>query len=81
MKASDRLLALENKRLMVFKDFNNNICVHYEDSYVKDGVVLRGITGRASDFEYACEDYLRQISGKTLVFNAFSNAREEVRVL
>ena len=81
MKASDRLLALENKRLMVFRDIYNNICVHYEDCYVKDGVALRGITGRASDFEYACEDYLRQISGETLVFNAFSDTREEVRVL
>lgn len=81
MKASDRLLALENKRLMVFKDVSNNICVHYEDCDVKDGVALRGVCGRAATFEYACEDYLRQISGKTLVFNAFSDTREEIRVL
>ena len=81
MRASDRLLNLNIHYLVVFRDINDNICVHYENCEYKDGCVLVANSGRGRDFEEACEDYLRQISGKTLVFDACTDKRKEVVVL
>ena len=80
MSAVDRLLNL-NKPIIVNRDLSGNIYVSYENSKVKDGCMLAGIVGRGSTFEYACEEYLKKISGKTLVFNAISESRQEVTVL
>ena len=81
MRASEKLLNLNSYYLVVFKDIHDNVCVHYEKCYVSDGCVLVGNTGRGANFEEACEDYLRQISGKTLVFDACTDKRNEVIVL
>ena len=80
MTASEKLLQLD-KQLIVSKDCAGRVCVCYERCDVKDGIFLIGTTGRGANFEEACEDYLRQISGHTIVFNAESDNREEVKVL
>ncbi len=79
--ASDILLSLSGESLDVNKDVDGNICVAYRCADVKDGIALVGMCGRATSFESACEDYLKQIRGKTLVFNAESPSRYEVKVL
>lgn len=79
--ASDILLSLSGESLDVNKDVDGNICVAYRRADVKDGIALVGMCGRGASFESACEDYLKQIRGKTLVFNAESPSRHEVKVL
>lgn len=80
-KSSDILLSL-NRHLDVWKvDHNTVVCVSYERSEVKDGPVLVGTYGKGRDFESACDDYLAQIRGKMLVFDACTDHRKEVTVL
>ena len=75
MTALERLLNT-GKHLDVFRWENHNesgIGVHFQDCETKDGTFGSGKT-----FEEACEDYIRQISGKTLVFHAYTDHRTEV---
>lgn len=81
MKASEKLLNLKGRMLSVGKNINGKVYVHYERCDIKDGCFLIGSYGTGSDFESACEDYLNKISGHTIVFNAESSNREEVKVL
>lgn len=81
MKASEKLLNLEGRMLSVGKNINGKTYVHYERCDIKDGCFLIGSYGTGNSFEEACEDYLNKISGKTIVFNAESSNREEVKVL
>jgi len=80
MSAIDKLLRLEDETLTVDKDIYGRICVHYTNAYVKSAGVLIGVCGRGQTIEEACQDYLDQISGKTLVIDAFGH-RKEVIVL
>jgi hypothetical protein len=43
--------------------------------------MLEGTYGEGITFELACEDYLKKISGKTLVFDSGTDHRKEVTVL
>ena len=54
------------------------IGVHFQDCETKDGMFLVGTFGSGQTFEEACENYIRQISGKTLVFHAYTDRRTEV---
>lgn len=80
-KASDILLSLESAHLEVWKLSDGTVCVDYQGAEVKDGILLCGVFGRGGTFEGACYDYLEQIRGKTLVFNACSDHRREITVL
>lgn len=80
MNAEEILLSLE-KSLEVWKVPSGKIAVSYQNCDIKYGMFLRGDYGTGETFSDACEDYLNQLHGKTLVFNACSSAREEVRVL
>lgn len=80
-KSSDILLCLDNHYLKVWKVHSSTICVNYENCEIKDGAFLIGAFGRGHDFESACDDYLSQIRGKTLVFDSCTDHRKEVTVL
>lgn len=80
MSAQDILLSLE-EWLEVWKVSSGEIAVAYKNCDVKDGQFLIGTYGTGQTFTEACENYLGQIHGKTLVFNAYSCRRKEVRVL
>ena len=54
------------------------IGVCFQNSEIKDGIFLVGEYGIGQTFEEACEDYIRQISGKTIVFHAYTDSRKEV---
>ena len=54
------------------------IGVCFQNSEIKDGMFLVGEYGRGQTFEEACEDYIRHVSGKTIVFHACTNGRKEV---
>ena len=81
MKASDILLSLEGEHLEVWKAPDGDICVSYQHCDIKDGYFLVGSFGAGKTFEEACDEYLKQIRGKTLVFNACSKSRKEIKVL
>lgn len=81
MTAQDILLSLEHERLEVWKVPDGKIAVSYENCEVKSGAFLIGKFGTGNTFAEACEDYLNQLHGKTLVFNAYGQRRKEIRVL
>lgn len=80
MTAFERLLNT-GYHLDVFQ-WNNGvekgIGVHFQDAEIKDGSFLVGEYGRGQTLEEACEDYIRQISGKTVVFHACTDHRTDV---
>lgn len=81
MKASEILLSLQNEHLEVWKyqTKDGGIGVCFQNCEIKDGCFLIGAHGGGKTFEEACESYLERIRGKTLVFNACSPSRYEVR--
>lgn len=81
MKSSNILLSLEGEELEVSINKHGVVCVSYKDASIKDGMFLNYTHGRGKDFEEACDNYLSQIRGKTLVFDADTNHRREVTVL
>lgn len=80
MKAQDILFSL-GKSLTTRKIHDGKVIVHYENCEVKKGIFLEGTFGVGENFEQACEDYLEKLHGQTLVFNAMTKSREEIRVL
>jgi hypothetical protein len=48
---------------------------------IKDDAVLVGVRGRGSTQEDAIEDYMSQIKGKLLVYNAMRSDRKEVFII
>lgn len=67
---------LETKRIST-----EEIAVTFQGSWVKDGLFLSGTSGRGKTFSEACEDYLKKIRGKTLVFNPNRDCEEKIIVL
>lgn len=79
--AEDLLLLSGFKRLMVWRITGGEIGVCFESCEVKDGMFLNGTYGTGNTISEACEDYLKKIRGKTLVFNSYADYREEIKVL
>lgn len=80
-RASKILLSLDGAALIAFETVGAEIGVRYENCDIKDGDMLVCEFGTGDDFEAACADYLGKIRGKTLVFNAMSKSRTEIKVL
>ncbi|MCI9543541.1 MAG: hypothetical protein HFE93_05005 [Acutalibacter muris] len=74
------LLSL-GKSLEVWQVPSGNIAVAYQDCDLKEGQFLIAVFGTGKTFEDACEDYMNKLHGKTLVFNAYTDRREEIKVL
>ena len=81
MNSVDRLLALDGHRLRVFKNNCNLICVEFDRCEVKELGFLIGAHGTGISFEGACDNYMKLIAGKTLVFAAGCDNEERIRVL
>lgn len=73
----ERLLQLEGKCLMV-RMRSGRYIVSFAHCEVKNGGFLKSCDGVGDTVEDAANEYMAQISGKTLVFNAESKNREEV---
>ncbi len=78
MKASDKLLNLRFRSLKVFRIMNGNIAVKLQGAWVEEGAVLRAEVGRGASFEEACDEYLKCIEGKKLVFDPHTKNRKEI---
>lgn len=86
MQASKILLsnvkvAISRRLLEVWEFFDGKVGVAYKNCNIKDGEWLRGVFGKGSTFEEACEDYLSKIRGETLVFDYNKPNRFEVELL
>lgn len=79
--ASYSLLQLDHRYLNVWMLDDGNYAVAYQGADVKDGIGLLGVFGKGESFELACANYMTRIRGKTLVFDAYSENREEVFVM
>lgn len=77
MNAEDLLLD-SRRALVVGRTSDHLFVVRFENCEIKDKDVLITTYGRGATFSAACEDYLYQIKGKTLVFNAYKSYRQEM---
>lgn len=64
--------------LEVWRVSDKEIFVRFKNCEVKDGMVLVGVVGRGRTFDEAFFDYIKQVKGKTLVFNAWTDQRKEI---
>lgn len=77
----ETLLLLDNATVVVFKDRDMQYCVGYKGAAIQKDNVLCSIVGRGKTLEDACNNYIFQINGKKLVFNAESKNRREVNIV
>ena len=69
----------EIDELVVFTDGNGQICVSLDDYDIKEEPgVIRSATGRGLNLLSALQNYVKEISGRTLIN---SNNNREVKVL
>lgn len=69
----------EIDELVIFTDGNGQICVRLDDYDIKEEPgVIRSATGRGVNLISALQNYVKEISGRTLVN---SNNNREVKVL
>lgn len=80
-KSAEKMLLSLGKHLEVWILPDGKIAVSYQKCEVKEGCFLKSFFGTGETFNDACEDYLDNLHGKTLVFDAYSSNREEVKVL
>lgn len=80
-KSAEKMLLSLGKHLEVWRLPAGKIAVAYQGCEVKEGCFLKSCFGTGETFNDACEDYLDNLHGKTIVFNAYSLNREEVKVL
>lgn len=78
ISAEDILLSI-NKKISK-RIVNDKIHVSFENCEIKDGNLLSSCYGIGDTIPEACEDYLKKICNKTLVFNAYSEHRKETTV-
>ena len=60
---------------------SDEIAVHFESAYVKDGCFLCGEFGRGDTVEEAAADYIKKLEGKTIVVEPSSKNRREILFL
>lgn len=80
MSSVDKYIRKLNEidEIVIFTDGNNEICVRLDDYDIKEAGVIRSAVGRGSNLLSALQNYVKEISGRTLVN---SNNNKEIRVL
>lgn len=76
MDSVNRLLNMQ-ERLEVWR-VNGKIAVSLQKAEIKDGMFLCSTFGEGDTIYEACDDYMQKISGKCLVFNAYTKSRRFV---
>lgn len=78
MDAQEMLLS-SGRHIEFWRQPSGKVGVRYKDCEVKDGQLLHGIFGEGDTLPDACKDYMKEICGKTLVFYADTDMREEIK--
>lgn len=76
----DRLLSM-SERLEIWRVPSGKIAVSFQNCDIKNGDFLESVHGEGNTFYEAVDDYMKLVSGKCLVFRAYSKMRREVSVL
>ena len=71
----------EIDELTIFVDINNMICVRFTNYDIKDGCVIKTAIGRGSTLFKALQNFVKEISGQTLINIKNDESDKEVRVL
>lgn len=71
----------EIDELTIFVDVNNMICVRFTNYDIKDGCVIKTASGRGTSLLFALQNYVKEISGQTLINIKNDESDKEVRVL
>ena len=71
----------EIDELAIFVDANNMICVRLANYDIKDCCVIRTAIGRGTSLLHALQNYVKKISGQTLINIKNDESDKEVRVL
>lgn len=77
----EKLLKIDGVRLQIFKNIYSDICVCFENCYIKEDGFLIGSCGKGKTVEEAGVDYYNQIVGKKLVFYSGSKSSFEIIIL
>lgn len=64
----------------VTKDIFGHYQVQFKNCEVKQGGLLIGEYGSGETVEEAARNYIRQIAGETLVFDASGEGRKEIKI-
>jgi hypothetical protein len=67
-------------RVIRYHNQNDRWSARFQDCEVKDGAVLRTTSGEGKTPELAISDYIKQIRGKRIIFNAYTDNRREFTV-
>ena len=71
----------EIDELTIFVDANGMICVRFANYDIKDGCVIRSAIGRGTSLLFALQNFVKEISGQTLINIRNDESNKEVRVL
>ena len=71
----------EIDELTIFVDANDKICVRFTNYDIKDGCVIKTASGRGTSLLFALQNYVKEISGRTLINIKNDESDKEVRVL
>ena len=65
----EQLVTNSGEAIVISKDINGNFVVYMDKCSIYNNPGALDIGGRGKTVEQAVKDYIRKISGKTLVFN------------
>lgn len=80
------LLSLESEHLEIWKEKTEYVGVtiqykvRYKNCKIKAGNSVVDEYGKGKTIEDACEDYIRKVQGRTLVFDAYKDTERVVKV-
>jgi len=80
MKITELSQVFDKKLRIVYPDVSGNWMASFDNGEVMDGGVLIGACGRCKRPDAALKDYVSQIAGKRMVFNAYTDKRVELEI-
>lgn len=83
MSSVDKYIRKLNEidELTIFVDANDMICIRFTNYDIKDGCVIKTASGRGTSLLFALQNYVKEISGQTLINIKNDESDKEVRVL
>ena len=72
-----QILLIKNLIFRRYANQNNRYTVSFENCEIKEGLILASKYGQGKSLNEALLDYINQIKGQILVFNAMSAIRQE----
>ena len=74
------LMVMCDTKMIIGTDVNQSFYVHFECCEEKKGDILRSVSGRGKSIRAAIDNYINEIKGKDVVFNAGATYRREFTI-